>query len=75
MVLSKRVFNVLWFYATHAGVEIVGPRWRVLTGTVVYYFWVVGYFILAALAYFIRDWRMLLIAGSLFGLPFVAHIW
>ena len=58
-----------------AGIEIVGPRWRVLSGTVSYYFWLGGYPVLAALAYFIRDWRTLIIAGTLVSLPYFAHIW
>ena len=58
-----------------SGIEIVGPRWRVLSGTVSYSFWLGGFPILAALAYFIRDWRKLIIAGTLVSLPYFAHIW
>ena len=69
------LYNIHFLVLYHAGIEMVGPRWRVLSGTVSYCFWLVGYVILAALAYFIRDWTMLLIAGTIVGLPYFAHIW
>lgn len=46
------------------GVEMVGPKWRVFAGIVIEYFWAFGYVLIAAIAYGIRDWRMLALAIS-----------
>lgn len=42
-----------------AGMEIVGPSWRVFTGLMVMEAWAVGFVILAGIAYGIRDWFVL----------------
>ena len=35
--------------------EIVGPSWRVFTGTMVMVFWAIAYMLMAGLGYGIRD--------------------
>ena len=56
-------------------VEIVGPKWRVLSGMSLYYFWLVGYVVLAGVAYLIRGWRMLVVATTVMCVPYLAHFW
>lgn len=41
------------------GTELVGPSKRVVAGIVIEIFFSFGYMLLAILAYFVRDWRML----------------
>ncbi|CAF1208581.1 unnamed protein product [Adineta ricciae] len=53
------------------GSEIVGPRKRLLTGIVIEYFFAFGQFFLVAFAYFIRTWRTLTWAISIFTIPFM----
>ncbi|XP_060941931.1 organic cation/carnitine transporter 2-like [Limanda limanda] len=56
------------------GTEILGPRVRTIFSTVgVCLFFCVGYMVLPLVGYFIRDWRMLILAlnlPSLLSLPF-----
>ncbi|XP_022109164.1 organic cation transporter protein-like [Acanthaster planci] len=46
------------------GTEFVGPKWRTFIGVVAECFFALGYMILAVMAYFIRDWRMLQVVGT-----------
>ncbi|UJR35354.1 hypothetical protein I4U23_028112 [Adineta vaga] len=53
------------------GSEIVGPSKRLLTGIVIEYFFSFGQLFLVLFAYFIRTWRALTGAISLFTVPFM----
>ncbi|CAF0834845.1 unnamed protein product [Adineta steineri] len=53
------------------GSEIVGPSKRLLTGIVIEYFFVFGQYFLVAFAFFIRTWRALTGAITLFTVPFM----
>ncbi|CAF0769462.1 unnamed protein product [Adineta steineri] len=53
------------------GSEIVGPSKRLLTGIVIEYFFAFGQLFLVSFAYFIRTWRALTGAISLFTVPFI----
>ncbi|CAF0770190.1 unnamed protein product [Adineta ricciae] len=53
------------------GSEIVGPSKRLLTGIVIEYFFAFGQLFLLAFAYFIRTWRALTGAITLFTIPFI----
>lgn len=53
------------------GSEIVGPNKRLLTGIVIEYFFAFGQLFLVFFAYFIRTWRTLTWAISLFTVPFM----
>ncbi|CAF0825280.1 unnamed protein product [Adineta ricciae] len=53
------------------GSEIVGPEKRLLTGIVIEYFFAFGQMILLIFAYFIRTWRTLTWAISLFTYPYL----
>ncbi|XP_038078934.1 organic cation transporter protein-like [Patiria miniata] len=46
------------------GTEFVGPGWRTFIGVVVECFFALGYMSLAVVAYFVRDWRILQLVGS-----------
>ena len=54
---------------------MVGPRWRALAGQAPNFFWSLGYMILAVVAYFIRDWRVLTLGLLVFAVPYVLHFW
>ena len=45
------------------GVECVGKEWKVYCGVVIMYFFVVGEAALAGLAFWIREWRSIIVAG------------
>lgn len=49
----------------------VGPSKRLLTGIVIEYFFAFGQLFLILFAYFIRAWRTLTWAISLFTLPYI----
>ncbi|XP_032239043.1 organic cation transporter protein isoform X1 [Nematostella vectensis] len=64
----QMVLNVTYFvYA----IEILGPKYRTLGGQLCSLFWLFGYSTTAVFAFFIRDWRMLIVAVSIPGLLFV----
>ena len=50
---------------------LVGPRKRLLTGIVIEYFFAFGQLFLVTFAYFIRTWRTLTWAISVFTIPFM----
>lgn len=53
--------------------EFVTPSWRTFCGCVG--FWAVGLMTLALWGFFIRDWKVLVIATSLTGLPMLLSWW
>ncbi|CAF0804487.1 unnamed protein product [Rotaria sordida] len=53
------------------GSELVGPSKRLLTGIVIEYFFAFGQLFLVLFAYYIRTWRALTGAISLFTVPFI----
>jgi len=57
---SNPIFTT-WFILSS---EVVGPSWRVFAGMGVEYFWVIGYLMITACAYFIEDWGNLQLALS-----------
>jgi len=45
--------------------EMVGPKYRLMAGTLCQYFYVLGYFLTAAVAYFLNDdWKLLQVVGE-----------
>jgi hypothetical protein len=50
---------------------LVGPSKRLLTGIVIEYFFAFGQLFLVVFAYYIRTWRALTGAISLFTVPFI----
>ncbi|EDO41815.1 predicted protein [Nematostella vectensis] len=64
----QMVLNVTYFvYA----IEILGPKYRTLGGQLVTVGFILGSILTAFIAYFIRDWRMLIIVCSVPGLAFI----
>ena len=56
--------------------EFIGSsRYQTICGIAIEYFWTVGWLMLALFAYFIRDWRWLIVAISVPGLVVVPLIW
>ncbi|KAH9505609.1 hypothetical protein Btru_056021 [Bulinus truncatus] len=46
------------------GMELIGPKWRHVTGVSATMFWSVGMLWLCLLAFFLRDWQQLQLAAS-----------
>lgn len=55
--------------------EIAGVRYKAQAGIGIDFFWVVGWLSLSVMAYFITDWRHLLMATSLPGFASLVLIW
>ncbi|XP_062619367.1 organic cation transporter protein-like [Saccostrea cucullata] len=55
--------------------ELVGPDMRMLAGMFFQLFWSAGVFLLAALAFLIRDWRYLNLATSLPTILLLSYYW
>ena len=53
------------FYLCITVCETVGPRYRVIAGVCQMCVWVVGYLLVALIAYFVRDWVPLQLIFSL----------
>ncbi|KAJ7382377.1 hypothetical protein OS493_035438 [Desmophyllum pertusum] len=58
--------SVTGFFVCHYVyiLELVGPSYRTMGAKVMDFFWVTGAAVMALLAYFIRDWRTLLLVAS-----------
>ncbi|KAG7509281.1 organic cation transporter protein-like [Solea senegalensis] len=57
------------------GTEWTGSKHRMLAGIITDYFFGVGYILLAAVAYLIRDWRKLQLTISAPGFLFIFYVW
>lgn len=69
---TSGVFLVAYVIA----MEMVGPKYRLIAGTVMMMFFSVGYMLTAGFAYvFHTDWRALQIAITLPGLLFMGYYW
>ncbi|EDO42217.1 predicted protein, partial [Nematostella vectensis] len=62
---------ILFIMAT----EFVGPQKRAMAGTFTWYFWTGALMLIALLAYFIRDWRILSITTSAPGILLFLFWW
>ena len=63
-------YTILCIFA----IENVGPSKRTLAGLSVYFFWTVGYVILAGIAYFVQNWRTRNFIYLVFTVPYLLHI-
>ena len=63
--------HLLFFSAT----ELVGPKYRVVIGFVNHIFYSFGYMSLAAIAYFVQEWRYLEAAITAPCICFVVYWW
>ncbi|XP_046542550.1 organic cation transporter protein-like [Haliotis rubra] len=57
------------------GLELVGPSKRTIAGIAIQFFWCFGLFLLALVAYFIREWKYLQIVLSIPSVFFIAYWW
>jgi OCT family organic cation transporter-like MFS transporter 4/5 len=55
--------------------ELFSSKMRTFAGLFLQLYWAVGMMIMAAIAYFLRDWRMLQLALSVPGLLVVGGFW
>ena len=55
--------------------ELVGPSWRVFTGTVIMVFWALAYMMLAGIAYLIRDRFTLQLVTSVPLVVLLVYFW
>ncbi|CAF3944130.1 unnamed protein product, partial [Adineta steineri] len=53
------------------GTELVGPKNKFLAGIILHYCFPLGQLVLSLFAYYIREWRRLTLALSLFTIPFI----
>lgn len=55
--------------------EMVGPKDRLVAGTICQMFFSMGYMLTAAFAYYVKDWRNLQIALTIPGVVFFCYWW
>ena len=65
-------FNYSYFLFS-IGVELVGSDKRTFAGFVFQYFFPIGQLVLAVLAFFIRDWRILANVVAAIAVPFLLY--
>ncbi|XP_050393876.1 organic cation transporter protein isoform X2 [Patella vulgata] len=88
VVLSPNIVAILTFYffigtaitgtftpAFILGMELVGPSKRSLTGCIINYFWSFGSIVLAAMAYFIRNWKYLQLSLAVPNILLLSYFW
>jgi len=69
---TSGVFLVAYVLA----MEMVGPKYRVIAGTLCQYYYTFGYIVMAGIAYFLNDnWQLLQIALTLPCILFVSYWW
>jgi len=69
---TSGVFLVAYVLA----MEMVGPKYRVIAGTLCQYYYTFGYIVMAGIAYFLNDnWQLLQIALTLPCVFFVSYWW
>jgi len=69
---TSGVFLVAYVLA----MEMVGPKYRVLAGTLCQYYYTFGYIVMAGVAYFLNDnWQLLQIALTLPCVLFLSYWW
>lgn len=69
---TSGVFLVAYVLA----MEMVGPKYRVIAGTLCQYYYTFGYFVMALVAYFLNDnWQLLQIVLSLPCVLFLSYWW
>ncbi|XP_067657418.1 organic cation transporter protein-like [Haliotis asinina] len=57
------------------GLELVGPSKRTIAGIAIEFFWCFGLFVLALVAYFIREWTYLQIVMTIPSVFFIVYWW
>jgi len=62
-------------YSTYV-IEVVGPNWRALTGTLTHLYYASGCVLCSVLSYWFREWRNLTLATLIVNLPliFLSHL-
>ncbi len=55
--------------------EITGPKHRVFAGNIMAYSFGVGQLVLCGLAYYLRDWRKIMWALTVYVIPFFTYYW
>ena len=71
-ITTSGVFLVSYVLA----MEMVGPQYRVVAGTLCQYYYTVGFFLMSGVAYFLTDnWRTLQIVLSAPAIIFIPYFW
>lgn len=68
---TSGVFLVAYVLA----LEMVGPSKRIVAGTIIQMFFSIGFLLIAALAYFVHDWRQLDVLVTLPGMLYLPYWW
>ena len=71
--ISSCICDILCIFIP--GLEITSEKWRVVAGTMSFYFWDLGYAILAGLGFLCRSWRQLVLVGTVPLVPYMLHFW
>jgi hypothetical protein len=56
-------------------IELCGPSLRVAAVNTIYYFYISGEFVVVLFAYYLRDYKLFLIANAIFLSSFVLYFW
>jgi len=62
-------------YFFSAGIELIGPQYRLFAGIVIEYFFALGYVLLTGVAYGYKDWKYMQITISAPSFLFLAYYW
>ena len=55
--------------------ELIGPKYRLVAGICIQYFFAIGYVLLTGIAYLAREWKYIEIAMSAPSFLFLTYYW
>ena len=55
--------------------ELIGPKYRLVAGVVIQYFFAIGYVLLTGIAYGLKDWTYIQFAMSAPSFIFLIYAW
>ena len=58
-----------------SGMELIGPKYRMVAGIVIHYFFAIGYVLVTGIAYAFKEWKYLEIDMSAPSFVFLIYAW